>query len=125
MPSWGFLFVGGYVNRGPAILLSVVEAVYHDQTAMSLIITDTILCLDHIHRHLDRFFLGSPLLLHVVIYGHSVENPARIPLRSALFLSLCVSLSLLLVSLLWSHSLSLSIFFSWFYLAHWRSIGVC
>ena len=58
-----FLFVDGTSNKGHVALLSVVEEMHCDWTPMSLIIAKTIVYLDRLHHHPDRFFLGSPLLL--------------------------------------------------------------
>ena len=45
-----FLLVSGYVNRGHAMLLSVVKEVHPVQTPMSLIVADTIL-LGRLYHH--------------------------------------------------------------------------
>ena len=57
--------MSGTENIWPTILLGVAEEVRQDQTPVPLVVVETILCLYHIHHHLDKFFLTSLLVLQV------------------------------------------------------------
>ena len=51
--------MGGSENKGVALVLSIVEGICRDQTLKLLVVAETILYRDYLHRHPDQFFLGS------------------------------------------------------------------
>jgi len=54
-----FLFVGAFKNRGPAMLLKIVEGIWLDQTPIPLVIVETILYLDRLHTTRVRSFQAA------------------------------------------------------------------
>ena len=51
-----FLFVGGSNGRGSTMLLVVEDGLHHMNTHMSLVLTETIICLDSLRYYLDHTF---------------------------------------------------------------------
>ena len=77
-----YIFIGISSGRGLAMLLMLADGIHYGNTHVSSVLTESILCLDHLRRQLEQFFSGSTLLLQVITNKPTIVRGSKEPERA-------------------------------------------